>query len=66
VSRRNLWVIWAAVIAAAFAIVAITHARGKLYLIIAIVAGVGYTVITMATRDKNAETGQRYPSDPDV
>ena len=49
-SRRNLWAAWAVVIGAAFAIVAIAHGHAMWYIIVAIIAGAGYTVITRLTR----------------
>lgn len=49
-NRRNLWAGWAAIIAAAFAVVVVTHAKGVFYIVVAIIAGAGYTVIHQLTR----------------
>ncbi len=49
-NRRNLWAAWAVIVGAAFAVVAVTGARAVFYIVIAIVAGAGYTVIHRLTR----------------
>ena len=63
-SRRNLWGIWAAIIGAAFAIVAVTHASALLYVVIAIIAGAGYTVITRMTCRRPDSAAERVPPGP--
>lgn len=60
-NRRTLWVTWAIIVGAAFAIVAVTHAHGKLYLVVGIIAGVGYSLITVLTRKPPADPGQPGP-----
>jgi hypothetical protein len=64
VNRRNLWVAWAIVVGAAFAIVAVTNASGIFYLVVAIIAGAGYSVIHMLTRKPSAGPGQPVPPGP--
>jgi hypothetical protein len=53
VNRRNLWAAWAVVVGAAFAVVAVTNAAAILYVVIAVIAGAGYMVITQLTRDQD-------------
>jgi hypothetical protein len=64
VNRRNLWVAWATAVAAAFAIVAVTHANGIFYLVVAIIAGAGYSVIHLLTRKPPAGPGRAVPPGP--
>ncbi len=49
-NRRNLWAAWAVIVGAAFAIVAISGARAMFYIVVAIIASAGYTVIHRLTR----------------
>ncbi len=63
-NRRSLWAAWAIVIGAAFGIVAVTHAHGILYLVVAIIAGAGYSVIHLLTRKPSAEPGRPVPPGP--
>ena len=63
-NRRNLWAAWAVVIGAAFAVVAITNAKAIFYVVVAIVAAAGYTVISRLTRKPPASTGQPVPPGP--
>jgi hypothetical protein len=60
-TRRNLWGIWAVIIGAAFAIVAVTHAGAVFYVVVAIIAGAGYTVISRLFCRRPADTGQVPP-----
>ena len=53
-NRRNLWAAWAVIVGAAFAIVAVSGARAIFYLVIAIIASAGYTVIHRLTRPADA------------
>jgi len=66
VNRRNLWTAWAVIIGAAFAIVAISHARGFFYIVVAIIASAGYTVISQLTRKPPARTDQAVPPGPEA
>ena len=54
-NRRNLWAVWAVIVGAAFAVVAVTGARGIFYLVVGIVAGAGYSVIHLLTRRPDAQ-----------
>jgi membrane protease YdiL (CAAX protease family) len=63
-SRRNLWAGWAIIVAAAFAIVAVTSSNGLLYVVVAIVAGAGYSFIHIMTRKPPAEPSQEVPPGP--
>lgn len=49
-NRRNFWFGWALLVGAAYVIAAILAAPGVTYAIVAIVAGLGFLVITRATR----------------
>jgi hypothetical protein len=49
-NRRNLWAAWAVIVGAAFAIVAISGASALFYVVVAIIASAGYTVIHRLTR----------------
>ena len=62
-SRHTMWGIWAAIIGAAFAIVAVTQTNAILYIVVAIIAGAGYTIITRLTC-KRPEAAEQMPPDP--
>ena len=51
--RHRLWGNWALVIAAAFAIAGLLSASGSAWAVIAVVAGLGYVLITRLTRPLN-------------
>jgi hypothetical protein len=62
--RRNLWGAWAVAVGAAFGIVAVTHAGGIFYVVVAIIAGAGYSAIRLLTRKPPAEPGRPAPPGP--
>ena len=62
-SRRNLWGAWAVIIGAAFAIVAVTGVSAIFYVVVAIIAGAGYSVISRMTR-RRPESARQVPPGP--